>query len=214
MVSSETERLLTAALDIGIALSDQQTTQLLMYLDLLEKWNHAYNLTAVRSRSEMLGRHLIESLAISPFISGKQVVDVGTGAGLPGIPLAIANPEVQYTLLDSNGKKSRFLLEVKRALMLANVEIETVRVESWLPTKRFDSVVTRAFADLATTLVRVDHVLTDQGMVYAMKTQQAKREIDTLPDTTRQVISQDINVPGRDWSFQLLAVQPRYVEAL
>lgn len=214
MVSSETERLLTAALDIGIALSDQQTTQLLMYLDLLEKWNHAYNLTAVRSRSEMLGRHLIESLAISPFISGKQVVDVGTGAGLPGIPLAIANPEVQYTLLDSNGKKSRFLLEVKRALMLANVEIETVRVESWLPTKRFDSVVTRAFADLATTLVRVDHVLTDQGMVYAMKTQQAQREIDTLPDTTRQVISQDINVPGRDWSFQLLAVQPRYVEAL
>lgn len=214
MVSSETERLLTAALDIGIALSDQQTTQLLMYLDLLEKWNHAYNLTAVRSRSEMLGRHLIESLAISPFISGKQVVDVGTGAGLPGIPLAIANPEVQYTLLDSNGKKSRFLLEVKRALMLANVEIETVRIESWLPTKRFDSVVTRAFADLATTLVRVDHVLTDQGMVYAMKTQQAQREIDTLPDTTRQVISQDINVPGRDWSFQLLAVQPRYVEAL
>ena len=214
MVSSETERLLTAALDIGIALSDQQTTQLLMYLDLLEKWNHAYNLTAVRSRSEMLGRHLIESLAISPFISGKQVVDVGTGAGLPGIPLAIANPEVQYTLLDSNGKKSRFLLEVKRALMLGNVEIETVRVESWLPTKRFDSVVTRAFADLATTLVRVDHVLTDQGMVYAMKTQQAQREIDTLPDTTRQVISQDINVPGRDWSFQLLAVQPRYVEAL
>ena len=118
----------------------------------------------------MLGRHLIESLAISPFISGKQVVDVGTGAGLPGIPLAIANPAVHYTLLDSNGKKSRFLVEVKRELMLRNVEIETVRVESWLPTKRFDAVVTRAFADLATTLVRVDHVLTDQGRVYAMKT--------------------------------------------
>ena len=90
----------------------------------------------------MLSRHLVESLAISPFISGKQVVDVGSGAGLPGIPLAIANPAVHYTLLDSNGKKSRFLLEVKRALMLANVEVETVRVESWLPKKRFDSVVT------------------------------------------------------------------------
>lgn len=214
MVSSETERLLTAALDIGIALSDHQTTQLLMYLDLLEKWNQTYNLTAVRSRSEMLGRHLIESLAISPFIRGKQVVDVGTGAGLPGIPLAIANPEVHYTLLDSNGKKSRFLLEVKRALMLANIEIETVRVETWLPEKRFDSVVTRAFADLATTLVRVDHVLADQGMVYAMKTQQAQHEIDALPDNTRQVTCQDIKVPGRDWSFQLLAVQPRLVAAL
>ena len=208
MVNSETERLLTAALDIGIALSDHQTKQLLGYLDLLEKWNHAYNLTAVRSRSEMLGRHLVESLAISPFISGSQVVDVGSGAGLPGIPLAIANPAVQYTLLDSNGKKSRFLLEVKRALSLANVEVETVRVESWAPTKLFDSVVTRAFADLATTLARVDHVLSDQGMVYAMKTQQAQHEIESLPDTTRQVTARNINVPGRDWSFQLLAVQP------
>ena len=214
MVNSEAERLLTAAADIGIDLSGHQTTQLLSYLDLLEKWNHAYNLTAVRSRSEMFSRHLVESLAISPFISGKQVVDVGSGAGLPGIPLAIANPAVQYTLLDSNGKKSRFLLEVKRALMLANVEIETVRVESWLPTKRFDSVVTRAFADLATTLVRVDHVLSDQGMVYAMKTQQAQHEIDSLPDATRQVTAQNINVPGRDWSFQLLAVQPRAEAAI
>jgi 16S rRNA (guanine527-N7)-methyltransferase len=209
MVNSEAERLLTAAADIGIDLSDHQTAQLLSYLDLLEKWNNAYNLTAVRSRSEMLSRHLVESLAISPFISGKQVVDVGTGAGLPGIPLAIANPAVHYTLLDSNGKKSRFLLEVKRALMLSNVEIETVRVESWLPTKRFDSVVTRAFADLATTLVRVDHVLTDHGMVYAMKTQQAQHESESLPDATRQVTAQNITVPGRDWSFQLLAVQPR-----
>lgn len=212
MVNSETDQLLSAALDIGIALSDHQTMQLLTYLDLLEKWNNAYNLTAVRSRSEMLSRHLIESLAISPFISGQKVVDVGTGAGFPGMPLAIANPAVQYTLLDSNGKKSRFLLEVKRALMLTNVEIETVRVESWLPTKRFDAVVTRAFADLATTLVRVDHVLSDQGMVYAMKTQQAQHEIESLPDATRSVTAENINVPGRDWSFQLLAVQP-HVEA-
>lgn len=214
MVNSEAERLLTAAADIGIDLSDHQTAQLLSYLDLLEKWNSAYNLTAVRARSEMLSRHLVESLAISPFISGKQVVDVGSGAGLPGIPLAIANPAVHYTLLDSNGKKSRFLLEVKRALMLANVEVETVRVESWLPTKRFDSVVTRAFADLATTLVRVDHVLSDQGMVYAMKTEQAQHEIEALPDATRQVTAQNINVPGRDWPFQLLAVQPRVEAAL
>ena len=212
MANSETDQLLSAALDIGIALSDHQTMQLLTYLDLLEKWNHAYNLTAVRSRSEMLNRHLIESLAISPFISGQKVVDVGTGAGFPGMPLAIANPAVQYTLLDSNGKKSRFLWEVKRALMLTNVEIETVRVESWLPTKRFDAVVTRAFADLATTLVRVDHVLSDQGMVYAMKTQQAQHEIESLSDATRSVTAETINVPGRDWSFQLLAVQP-HVEA-
>ena len=212
MVNSETDQLLSAALDIGIALSDHQTMQLLTYLDLLEKWNNAYNLTAVRSRSEMLSRHLIESSAISPFISGQKVVDVGTGAGFPGMPLAIANPAVQYTLLDSNGKKSRFLWEVKRALMLTNVEIETVRVESWLPTKRFDAVVTRAFADLATTLVRVEHVLSDQGMVYAMKTQQAQHEIESLPDATRSVTAENINVPGRDWSFQLLAVQP-HVEA-
>ena len=97
--------------------------------------------------------------------------------------------------------------------MLSNVEIETVRVESWQPTRPFDSVVTRAFADLTTTLARVDHVLSDQGMVYAMKTEQAQHEIDALPDATRQVTAQNINVPGRDWPFQLLAVQPR-VEAV
>ena len=151
MVEQETEQLLLAAKTIGISLSSNQTEQLVTYADLLEKWNRAYNLTAIRNRKEMFDRHLIESLSIAPFLSGMNRIDVGTGAGLPGVPLAIIEPDVHYVLLDSNGKKTRFLAEVKRSLGLSNIEVETMRIESWQPDKLFDAVVTRAFADLVTT---------------------------------------------------------------
>ena len=208
-LNSKIKQLLIDGCDLlNIKINEPQIDQLIDYSVLLGRWNQTYNLTAIRDPLDVIRFHLLDCLAINQFLEGNNFIDVGTGAGLPGIPLAIINPHRKFTLLDSNGKKSRFLLEVKRALSLANVEIETVRVESWLPTKRFDSVVTRAFADLATTLASVDHVLSDQGMVYAMKTQQAQHEIESLPDTTRQVTARDINVPGRDWSFRLLAVQP------
>ena len=200
-------RLLLATQTLGLSVSPDQIEQLVAYVDLLEKWNRAYNLTAIRDRREIVDRHLIESLSIAPFLSGDSRVDVGTGAGLPGIPLAIIEPGVHYVLLDSNGKKTRFLSEVKRALALSNIDIETTRVESWRPARHFGAVVTRAFADLGTTLERVDHLMGSQGMLFAMKTESASKEVAEMPPNTEHVASWDISVPGRDWPFQLLVIR-------
>ena len=207
MAEGESERLLLATQTLGLSVSPDQIEQLVAYVDLLEKWNRAYNLTAIRDRREIVDRHLIESLSIAPFLSGDSRVDVGTGAGLPGIPLAIIEPGVHYVLLDSNGKKTRFLSEVKRALALSNINVETTRVESWRPGRHFDAVVTRAFADLGTTLERVDHLMGSQGMLFAMKTESASKEVAEMPPNTEHVASWDISVPGRDWPFQLLAIR-------
>ena len=207
MAEGESERLLLATQTLGLSVSPDQIEQLVAYADLLEKWNRAYNLTAIRDRREIVDRHLIESLSIAPFLSGDSRVDVGTGAGLPGIPLAIIEPGVHYVLLDSNGKKTRFLSEVKRALALSNIDIETTRVESWRPARHFDAVVTRAFADLGTTLERVDHLMGSQSMLFAMKTESASKEVAEMPPNTEHVASWDISVPGRDWPFQLLAIR-------
>ena len=207
MAEGESERLLLATQTLGLSVSPDQIEQLVAYVDLLEKWNRAYNLTAIRDRREIVDRHLIESLSIAPFLSGDSRVDVGTGAGLPGIPLAIIEPSVHYVLLDSNGKKTRFLSEVKRALALSNINVETTRVESWRPGRHFDAVITRAFADLGTTLERVDHLMGSQGMLFAMKTESASKEVADMPPNTEHVASWDISVPGRDWPFQLLAIR-------
>ena len=207
MAEGESERLLLATQTLGFSVSPDKIEQLVAYVDLLEKWNRAYNLTAIRDRREIVDRHLIESLSIAPFLSGDSRVDVGTGAGLPGIPLAIIEPSVHYVLLNSNGKKTRFLSEVKRALALSNINVETTRVESWRPGRHFDAVVTRAFADLGTTLERVDHLMGSQGMLFAMKTESASKEVADMPPNTEHVASWDISVPGRDWPFQLLAIR-------
>ena len=207
MAERESDRLLLATQTLGLSVSPDQIEHLVAYVDLLEKWNRAYNLTAIRDRREIVDRHLIESLSIAPFLSGDSRVDVGTGAGLPGIPLAIIEPSVHYVLLDSNGKKTRFLSEVKRALALSNINVETTRVESWRPGRHFDAVVTRAFADLGTTLERVDHLMGSQGMLFAMKTESASKEVAEMPPHTEHIASWDISVPGRDWPFQLLAIR-------
>ena len=207
MVNSERQLLLAAASDIGISLDETQLSRLVLYVDLLEKWNQTFNLTAVRQRAELYTRPIVESLAIAPCLSGKLRADIGTGAGLPGVPLAITDPEVDYVLVDSNGKKTRFLLEVKRALGLSNIEVETTRVENWRPIRPFDAVITRAFADLATTVERIDHVLHDHSVLFAMKTESATDELKALPRHMKEINQREIVVPGRDWSFQLLTIQ-------
>ena len=207
MLESERARLHNAAEEIGISLSDTQTNQLIGYVDLMEKWNRAFNLTAVRRRSELFSRHIFESLAVKPYIHAEKWADIGTGAGLPGVPLAITEPDKPFVLLDSNGKKTRFLLEVKRALGLSNIEVETTRVENWQPAQCPDVVITRAFADLGTTIGRSQHILHDYGTLFAMKTESAAEEVDALPSGFELIANQNVVVPGRDWPFQLLAVQ-------
>ncbi|MFL2502527.1 MAG: 16S rRNA (guanine(527)-N(7))-methyltransferase RsmG [Luminiphilus sp.] len=209
MVDAERELLHKASQEMNLSLSGNQIDQLTAYADLLEKWNRAYNLTAIRDRREIFSRHLIESLSIAPFLTGRRRLDVGTGAGLPGVPLAILEPSVTYILLDSNGKKTRFLTEVKRSLGLSNIEVQTARVERWDPDEPFDAVVTRAFADLATTCQRIGHVLAHKGMLFAMKTERANQEMFVIPDHLEQVSWWDIAIPGRDWPVQLQVIRRR-----
>ena len=207
MPENEPALLHNAAEEIGISLSDTQANQLIGFVDLMEKWNRAFNLTAVRRRSQLFPRHIFESLAVKPHIRGEQWADIGTGAGLPGVPLAITEPDKPFVLLDSNGKKTRFLSEVKRALGLSNIEVETTRVENWRPALHPDAVITRAFADLATTIGKTQHLLHDHGMLFAMKTESAAEEVDALPSGFELISNQSVVVPGRDWPFQLLAIQ-------
>lgn len=153
---------------------------LLAYLFLLKKWNAAYNLTAVRDLESMINKHILDSLAILPWVKGKQIIDVGTGAGLPGIPLAIACPDKNFILLDSNGKKTRFLSEVKRQLDLKNLEVVQIRVENYHPTQGFDTVISRAFSSIAQMLHWTKHLIAQDGIWLAMKGRYPEAELHEL----------------------------------
>ena len=166
-------------------------TPLFNYLLLLNKWNEAYNLTAVRDLESMVSKHLLDSLAIVPWIKGKRILDVGTGAGLPGIPLAIAKPELQFVLLDSNGKKTRFLKEVKRQLHLNNVEIVQFRAENYHPEQGFDTVISRAFSSLEQMIYWTQHLIADQGIWLAMKGRCPDSELEVLQQKY-QIIRYDV----------------------
>jgi 16S rRNA (guanine527-N7)-methyltransferase len=139
------------------------------YLLLLKKWNKTYNLTAIHDIESMITKHLLDSLAILPWLNGKEIIDVGTGAGLPGIPLALAQPETRFVLLDSNGKKTRFLNEVKRQLSLKNIEIVQFRAENYHPVQGFDTVVSRAFSTLAQMIYWTKHLVAPTGIWLAIK---------------------------------------------
>lgn len=155
----------------------------LQYVRLLDKWNHAYNLTAVRDKDMMVSRHILDSLAILPWIKGKRILDVGSGPGLPGIPLALARPELQVVLLDSNGKKVRFLKEAKRVLSLNNIDIVQTRVENYHPHLGFDTVVSRAFSELQQMINWTQHLIAKEGIWLAMKGQYPTAELSTLHDS-------------------------------
>jgi 16S rRNA (guanine527-N7)-methyltransferase len=162
---------------LQISWSDEQIGRLIAFLKLIEKWNKAYNLTAIRHREDMARLHLLDSLAVLPYIKGGRVIDIGTGAGLPGIPLAIFLPDTQFTLLDSNAKKTRFVQQAVLELKLGNVAVRHSRVEAFQPEKKFDTVITRAFAALPVIMQTTSHLLSDQGVLLAMKGQNPRDEL-------------------------------------
>lgn len=156
--------------------------KLLQYLILLNKWNLTYNLTAVRDLENMVYKHVLDSLAILPWLKGLNILDVGTGAGLPGIPLAIARPDLQFTLLDSNGKKTRFLNEIKHQLNLNNLKIAQIRAENYHPEQAFDTVVSRAFSSLEQMLYWTQHLIASDGIWLAMKGRYPESELSMMPN--------------------------------
>jgi len=189
---------------LNLSVTDEKIDQLLGFIKLIEKWNKAYNLTAIRDREEMARLHILDSLAIAPHVEGKRVIDIGTGAGLPGIPLAICLPEIDFTLLDSNAKKTRFVQQVVLELKLKNVEVLHSRVENYHPEKTYDAVLTRAFAGLSDIVKLTAHLLAKDGVLLAMKGQNPDAELAGIA-AKKSVVS--VSVPGTDIERCLVRIQ-------
>jgi 16S rRNA (guanine527-N7)-methyltransferase len=193
---------------LGLALPEGAEAKLLDYLALLDKWNRVYNLTAVRDTERMVSHHVLDSLAAVPFFQGETVLDVGSGGGLPGIPLAIARPELQVTLIDSIAKKTAFLLQAKAELGLANVQVVTGRVEDFRPPTGFDIITSRAFSDLKEFVTLTRHLLKPSGHWLAMKGLIPHEEIASLPGWVKVSANHALLVPGLEASRHLIVLEP------
>ena len=190
--------------ELGLRLNPQQDQQLQQYLELLQRWNKVYNLTAVRDPVQMLPLHLWDSLSVVPFIEAEHCLDVGSGAGLPGIPLAIMRPTQQFTLLDTNGKKTRFIQQAALELGLANIKVVQKRVEQWHPEQQFAAIISRAFASLADFVTVSSMHLQAQGRLYAMKGRDPESEIAELHQGWSVAGSHQLIVPSLDAERHLL----------
>lgn len=188
---------------IGVEATDEQLEKLMAYLAMLVKWNKAYNLTAVRDPAEMVSRHLIDSLSVLPWIGSGRLIDVGSGPGLPGIPLAIMHPELDVTTLDSNGKKTRFQVQVKQELGLANLTVEHTRVEQ-LEGEAFAQVISRAFASLHDMLTLTAHLCAPDGVFLAMKGLYPEAELQQLPEGFKLQSAHPLNLPHTEGERHLL----------
>lgn len=193
---------------LKLELSDAQIDLLDRYLALLAKWNQTYNLTAVREEKRMVSYHLLDSLSLVPHLDGSdRLLDVGSGGGMPGIPAAIARPDLQVVLLDSNHKKTTFLRQVVVELGLPNVQVMTERVEAYQPEQKFDRITSRAFSELAEFVKLTRHLLADHGQYVAMKGVYPYEEIALLPQGT--VVSEvlPVTVPGLDAERHLVRMR-------
>lgn len=199
-------------LQLGLKLNSSQQDSLLVYVDLMKKWNKVFNLTAIEGSEHILSHHILDSLSVIPYMSGARVLDVGSGAGFPGIPLAIALPEWQFVLLDCNGKKTRFLLQSVLELGLENVEVVKSRLEEYLPTQSFDTVISRAFSSLSVLIRATTHVCAHKGHILAMKGRYPEQELQELGDSARQVIDiYNIKVPGLNAERHLVRLQAKNI---
>lgn len=198
---------------LGLAVPSESQTHLLHYLALIQKWNRVHNLTAVRKPEAMLARHLLDSLAILPYISGQRIADIGSGAGLPGIPLALARPSCHMVLVESNHKKAVFLQQARIELNLKNVEVAVERVENFQPEGEFDIVVSRAFSDLAEFVSLAGHLCAradDGGRLLAMKGVYPHEELAQLPAQFIVEKIVPVAVPGLKAERHLVVIKRVY----
>jgi 16S rRNA (guanine527-N7)-methyltransferase len=194
--------------EMALDLPEGTRDQLLAYTALLAKWNRTYNLTAIRDPLAMVSHHLLDALAVLPHLhmpdGNARVADIGSGAGVPGIPIALARPQWQVTLVESNQKKATFLRQAKIELALANVQIHEGRVEAWRPERPFAIAISRAFAELADFVSACRHVLAPAGVIAAMKGKDAGDEIARLPAGVRCAAPIVLRVPFVDGARHLL----------
>ncbi|HBQ7822322.1 TPA: 16S rRNA (guanine(527)-N(7))-methyltransferase RsmG [Klebsiella quasipneumoniae] len=195
--------------EAGISLTDHQKNQLVAYVGLLDKWNKAYNLTSVRDPNEMLVRHILDSIIVAPYLQGSRFIDVGTGPGLPGIPLAIVCPESHFTLLDSLGKRVRFLRQVQHELKLDNVTPVQSRVEAFPAEPPFDGVISRAFASLNDMVSWCHHLPAANGHFYSLKGLAQKEEMESLPEGYDIVEVIELHVPRLEGERHLVVIKPK-----
>lgn len=193
-MNSEEELQLGSA-QLGVSLSAEMCIKLLDYLELLDKWNKVYNLTAIRDPQQMVSNHLLDSLAVTPHLWAGQWLDVGCGAGLPGLVLAVVKPEWHFTLLDSNSKKTSFVQQAIIELELRNVAVQCARVEEWQTTERFDGIISRAFTGLGEFITKTSGLMATHGRWAAMKGM-AEQELASIPQGCRIERVIPLQVPG------------------
>lgn len=206
MIPPFEEELRQGLVELGLFATDQQLNLLLSYLLLLDKWNASFNLSGVVEINSMVSRHLLDSLAINAHLQGSVFVDIGSGAGLPGIPLAILNPENHFILVDSNGKKTRFLFQAKTELGLANIDVENCRIEHYQSTQQIDMVMCRAFSALGDAVSKSQHLLEKEGKFLAMKGRYPEDEIAALPNCFEISKTTKLQIPGNDSERHLIEV--------
>jgi 16S rRNA (guanine527-N7)-methyltransferase len=206
--------------ELEIDIIDSQINDLMSYLELFYKWNKAINLSAIRKPEEIVSRHLLDSLVLVPYLNKHiknqkednpkplRLIDVGTGGGLPGIPLAIYFPDVNVTLLDSNGKKTHFLFQTALKLGLSNISIENKRVESFNPEIKFDIVTSRAFASLSDMLKATQHLLSPRGQYWAMKGLYPKVELEDCSEKVDVIAVHQLQVPQSNEQRHLILLAP------
>jgi 16S rRNA (guanine527-N7)-methyltransferase len=192
---------------LGINTSEQQREHWLAYVALLTKWNKAYNLTAVRDPREMISRHILDSLSIAPHIKARHLLDVGAGAGIPSVPLAILWPDRHLTALDSNGKKTRFMQQVKNELGLDNLTVIQIRVEDCKTDRLFDGILSRAYASLGEFVGSSQHLLIPDGTFWAMKAVIEACELSDVPKPYKVTSCLPLHVPGCIAERHLIAMQ-------
>ena len=201
------KRLQQGLREMGLELPPTAVEKLLNFLQLLDKWNKSYNLTAVRDPEQMVPRHLLDSLSVLPYLQGPRVLDIGTGAGLPGIPLALARPDIEFTLLDSNAKKTRFITQALHELGLKNVAVAQERVEKFHPAEKFDTLIARAFASIPDMLAASRHLCAPHGRFLLMKGVFPREELAAVTDGYRSEVKA-LTIPGLDAARHLVILVP------
>lgn len=200
------EQLKANASTLGAALDAAQAARLLQLLDELDDWNQRMNLTAIRDRSQQISKHVLDSLSVQPYLRGQRIADIGTGAGFPGLPLALVNPERQFTLVDSTAKKLRFVDHVATLLGLANVTTVHTRAEDYKPRERFDCILARAVGPIENFVKWCGHLCVSGGRLLAMKGRSPDAELELLPTGWKVAAIHRLQVPTLDEERHLVEI--------